>query len=258
MEQKPRTKSSKIVNIISNCIFIPVMIILVVYFIYSMSIITKNGVPSFFGQSYVRIMSNSMVPSGFKRGDVVILEKKMVSEIEVGDVIAFYYCVDGCPNTNGTREEALENDFKIGQETFTTTIYFHKVYKITYDSYGDTWFYTYGTNNLKSSNSDPNSVDIEANYKVDKETRGDHVVGVYKESWLAGVIQFISSTQGMIILIIVPSAILLFTLLLNIIEIADQMIREKKQQKALADGELLERELDVTTIIEEHEDEDET
>ncbi len=256
MEQKPRTKSSKIINIVSNCIFVPVMIILAVYFIYSMSIITKNGVPSFFGQSYVRILSNSMKPSGFNKGDVVILEKKMVSEIEVGDIIAFYYCVDSIPNYDGTEELALENDFRTGQETFSTSIYFHKVYKIRYDSYGDTWFYTYGTNNLKSSTSDPESVDIEANYNVDKATRGDHVVGVYKESWLAGVIQFISSTQGMIILIIVPSAILLFTLLLNIIEIADQMIREKKQKQALADGELRERELDVTTIIEEHDEDD--
>ena len=252
-ETKPKTKSGKVINIVSNCIFIPVMIILVVYFIYAMSVIKKNGVPSFFGQSYVRIMSNSMKASGFEKGDVVILKKVNVSEIEVGDVIAFYYCTNNIPNYNGSAETA--NDFKTGQETFNTTIYFHKVYKINYDSYGDTWFYTYGTSNKKGSDGDDSTVQkIEYNYNVDKATRGDHVVGVYTESGLAGFIEFIASTKGMIILIIVPSAILLFTLLLNIIEIVDAMMREKKQKLALSDGDIKERELDVTTIIEENDE----
>lgn len=250
-EKKGKSKSAKITNIISNCIFIPVMILLVVYFVYSLSIMTKNGVPSFFGQSYVRIMSHSMTASGLKKGDVVVLEKVKISEIKEGDVIAFYSCSATRPNTNGTAETA--KDFVTGKSTYTTTIYLHKVYDISYDSFGDTWFHTYGTSNLISGK-DPNSEDIEANYQVDSPTRGDYVVGRYKKSWLAGFIQFISSTTGMIILIIVPCAILLFTLLLNIIEIIDQMMREKKQKLAMADSEVKERELDVTTIIEENDD----
>lgn len=255
-EKKPQTKSAKIVNIVSNCIFIPVMIILFIYFIYSISVITRNGVPSFFGQSYVKVVSHSMTASGIKKGDVVMIKRVKVSEIKVGDVIAFYSCRDFIPDSFGTREQALENDFMTGQKSFPDTpIVLHKVYKIQYDHYGDTWFRTYGTSNIHVGG-DPDSEDIAANYRVDKETRGDYVIGVYDEgNILAPILQFISSTTGMIILIIVPSGILLISLLLNIIEIADQMIKEKKQKGVFSEGELKERELDVTTIIEENDDE---
>ncbi len=247
---KPKTKSSKIINIISNCIFIPVMIILVIYFVYAVSIMSKNGVPSFFGQSYVRVMSNSMKPT-FEKGDVVVLEKTNISDIKEGDVIAFYYCIY---NTTSYLEETNNaKDFVTGQRSYNTMIYYHKVYDIKYDSKGNTWFFTYGTNNLKPGG-DRNSDDIPANYNIDKATRGDHVIGRYKESWLAGVIAFMSSTMGMFALVIVPCAVLLFTLLLNIIEIIDQMIKEKKQNLAFEDDEVKERELDVTTIIEENEE----
>ena len=247
---KPKTKSSKIINIISNCIFVPVMIILVVYFIYAVSMMSKNGVPSFFGQSYVRVLSNSMKPS-FEKGDVVVLEKPKVSEIKEGDVVAFYYCIYNYTSLNGSETEA--KDFKTGQRTYKTMIYFHKVFDIQYDNNGNTWFFTYGTNNLKPGG-DPNSEDIRANYNIDKPTRGDHIIGRQTDSWLAGVILFMSSTMGMFVLVIVPCSVLLFTLLLNIIEIVDQMIKEKKQKLAFADDEVKERELDVTTIIEENEE----
>ena len=105
---------------------------------------------------------------------------------------------------------------------------------------------------MRNSSADPD--DIPARYSVDTPTRGDHVVGRYKESWIPTVLEFISSSMGMIVLVIVPCAVLLFTLLLNIIEIIDQMQREKKQKLALSEGEVQERELDVTTIIEEHEE----
>jgi len=253
-DKKQKSKSSKIINIISNCVFVPVMIILVVYFIYALSVINKNGIPSFFGQSYAKVMSNSMSPD-IKKGDIVILEKCKISDIKEGDVIAFYASSNRITNENGSKDTA--KDYKTGEKTYQATIYFHKVYDIKYDSYGDTWFYTYGINNLKPGG-DPNSEDIEENFNVDNETRGDYVIGRYKKSGLAGFIAFISSPTGMIILVIVPSAILLFTLLLNIIEIIDQMMKEKKQRVEFADDEVKERELDVTTIIEETDDSDET
>lgn len=253
-EEKPKvkTKSSKIINIISNCIFVPVMIILVIYFVYSLSVIRNNGVPSFFGQSYVRVLSRSMTASGFKKGDVVFIEKVKISEIKEGDIIAFYQCAFTQQNDDGNIENAT--DFKSGQKSFITPIYFHKVYKIEYDTLGNTWFHTYGTSNIKNTMADPEN--IEEYYQVDSApTRGDHVVGRYVKSPFAGVIKFMSSPSGLIVLVIVPSGILLFSLLLNIIEIIDLMMREKKQKAAFADGEVKERELEVTTIIEEHDDE---
>ena len=252
-QEKPKKpKSGKLVNFISNLVFIPVMIILVVYLVYAINIQKDNGIPSFFGQSYVRVMSGSMRKSGFQKGDVVVIQrvkiadlKKADAEEKNGSIIAFYGSSNKANTTatkNALLKEAPENlkDIKTGEETYKSTIFFHQIINIFYDPSGNTWFETKGT-----SNASPDSTLV----------RGDYVIGEYVDSGMAGVIQFISSTKGMIILIIVPCSILLFLLLLNIIEIVDQMMREKKEKSALG-GDIKERELEVTTIIEENTEEE--
>jgi len=128
------------------------------------------------GQRYFTIASSSMEPSGFKIGDRIVLEDVFISDIKIGDFIAFYNCPEIMSDTQGTKDSA--SDFKTGQEEYDSSIIFHQVYKITYDSEGNTWFYTYGTNNLKPGG-DSSSRDIEENYYVDLPTRGDYVVGRY-------------------------------------------------------------------------------
>ena len=246
--KEKKKKNGKVINIISNIFFIPVMAILIVYLIYAINIQKENGIPSFFGQSYVRVMSGSMRKSGFNKGDVVVLKKVKISEIKAADenekngsVIAFYHSSLKANNTTSklslSKEKLITTkDFKTGKETFQTAIYFHQVIGVYYDQAGNTWFETKGT-----SNSAPDSTLV----------RGDYVVGQYVDSGMAGVIEFISSPKGMIVLIIVPSSVLLLLLLLNIIEIVDQMMREKKEGSAKF-GDIKERELEVTTIIEEN------
>lgn len=245
-EAKPK-KKGKLLNIISNIIFIPVMAILVVYLVYAISVQKDNGVPSFFGQSYVRVLTGSMRKSGFERGDVVVIERVKLSKIKPADenekngsIIAFYDIKAKSKNAISTLTGTVDDakDFKTGQKTYKDAIVFHQVIDIYYDTEGNTWFMTKGT-----SNANPDE------YLV----RGDAVIGQYKDSAIADIIEFISGTQGMIILIIVPSSILLFLLLLNIIEIVDQMMREKKEKAAIG-GEIKERELEVTTIIEENDE----
>lgn len=241
-EQKKK-KKGKFLNILSNVIFVPVIIILVVYLVYAVNIQKQNGVPSFFGQSYVRVLTGSMRNSGFERGDVVVLERVKISQIKEGNIIAFYD--SSIKSTNAiptllTEKPATAKDFKTGKETYQSRIVFHHVIGIYYDSAGNTWFETKGSSNASAD---------------DTLVRGDYVVGQYKDSVMADIIEFISSSRGMIILIIIPSSILLFILLLNIIEIVDQMMREKKEKGALV-GDVKERELEVTTIIEEHSDEE--
>lgn len=249
-ESKPK-KKGKLLNIISNIIFIPVMVILVVYLVYAINVQKNNGVPSFFGQSYVRVLTGSMRKSGFERGDIVVIERVNISKIKKADenekngsIIAFYDNNTKNKNAMSTlipdEEPKPENikDFKTGKKTFKSAIVFHQVTDIYYDDDGNTWFVTKGTSNA--------NID-------DHLVRGDEVVGQYKPSAIPSVIEFISSPQGMIILIIVPSSILLFLLLLNVIEIVDQMMREKKEKAALG-GEVKERELEVTTIIEENDE----
>lgn len=242
---KKKSKNGKWINILSNIFFIPVMIILVVYLMYAISVQKDNGVPTFFGQGYVKVLSNSMKASGFEKGDVVVIQKVNISSIKKADaneqngsIIAFYNSTDtplASKYNMFTEKQISTKDFKTGETTKQSAILFHQVIGIYYDNVGNTWFETKGTSN--------NTAD---SYLV----RGDYVIGQYKASPLAGIIQFISSTNGMIVLIIVPSCVLLFMLLLNIIEIIDQMMREKKEKPALV-GDLKERELNITTLIEE-------
>lgn len=214
----------KAYNIITNILYVIVMIILIIFIVYGFESLASNKVPSFFGQSYVRIMSGSMEASGFKKGDVVMIKKVNLSNIQEGDIIAFYSSSTNHPTFIG--EDELDNieikDFKTGKASFDTSIIFHKINDIQYDSEGNTYFQTYGT-----SNTDGNG-----NYNYDAVwTRGDRVVGVYRESGLAGFIEFMSSSTGIIVLVIVPSFIVLLILAFSIIDIIDKIMKEKKARQ---------------------------
>lgn len=63
-------------------------------------------------------------------------------------------------------------------------------------------------------------------------TRGDRVIGVYYESSTASFIQFILSSTGIIVLVIVPSCIVLLILAYSIIDIIDKMLKKKKEDEA--------------------------
>ena len=230
---KPKTK--KVFNIVSNVIFAIVMVILLIFMVYGFGSIANNKVPSFFGQSYVRISSGSMsdpvysdpndpnselISEGFEINQIVMIQRVNVKEIEIGDVIAYYISRDiQIPSFIGTEEECL--DFTTGKKSFDTEIRFHQVVNILYGTDGYIYYQTKGTDN---------------DYVDGGYTRSDYVVGVYKESALASVIQFISSPAGIIVLVVVPSCIVLFTLLMSIIDTIDKMIKKKKAEEAFQDA----------------------
>ena len=219
-----RKKRSKVLNIISNVLFGIVMVLLIIFMIYGFGSVANNKVPSFFGQSYVRILSSSMkdpaykdgevLSEGFEKGDVAVLKKVNISEIEIGDIVAFYYCPIVQSDFNGS-DNVL--DFKTGEKSFDSNIIFHQVVDIQVDSQGYTWFQTQGTSNAAA----------------DKYTRADYIVGIYTDSGLAGFLEFISSSVGIIVLVVVPSCIVLFMLLLSIIDTVDRMIKQKREQQEM-------------------------
>ena len=189
---KPK-KQGKIINIISNIVFIPVMVILIFYLIYAINVQKENGIPSFFGQSYVRVLSGSMRKSGFERGDVVVIERINISKIKAADenekngsIIAFYNSSikqnsDGIKAKFHTEIQENTQDFKSGQKTYKNAIMFHQVIGIYYDDAGNTWFETKGTSN---------------NYPDSTLVRGDYVVGHYVDSFMADVTDIEDVTLG--------------------------------------------------------------
>ena len=221
-EQKEKPKKNKIATIISNVLYGIVMVILIVFLGYSMGSVSQNKVPSFFGKSYVRILTGSMKASGFDEGEVVMIKRVKLSEIKAGDIVAFYW---GPPRKGSTpsfsQNASLKEDVETGQKSFDNSIVFHQVAEVGIDNYGNLWIKTFGTSN-KLANGEPD---------YDGWTKGDHILGVYEENIFAGVIQFISSPAGIIAIVIVPCCIVLFMLLMRIIDIIDKMAQEKKKNQ---------------------------
>ncbi|MBQ3494299.1 MAG: hypothetical protein IJA69_02680 [Clostridia bacterium] len=245
MEEKTEEvkKKNSFLQIISNVLFVVVMVILIIFLGYGMGSVANNEVPSFFGTSYVRILSNSMQDSGFYVGDVVMLKKVQISEIKEGDIIAYYKCNLSPGKIDNTTPIV---DFKTGDKLEGKTdnmIIFHQVDSVSVDTQGNTWYRTFGTSN--------GSLDS-------WWTRGDYVIGVYNPSIFSGVIKFLSSTTGIILLVIVPSCIVLLLLLMNIIDLTDKMAKEKKkkQQELLDNIKLINKKDDVPENAEKQDDEE--
>ena len=221
-EKNEKPKKNKVVTILSNVLYGIVMVILIVFLGYSMGSVSQNKVPSFFGKSYVRILTGSMKASGFDEGEVVMIKRVKLSEIKVGDIVAFYW---GPPRRGSapsfSQDATLKEDVETGQKSFDNSIVFHQVAEVGIDTYGNLWIKTFGTSN-KLANGEPD---------YDGWTKGDHIVGVYEENIFAGVIQFISSPAGIIAIVIVPCCIVLFMLLMKIIDIIDKMAQEKKKNQ---------------------------
>lgn len=238
MESKKTSK--KVFNIISNIIFAIVMVLLVIFMVYGFGSISQNKVPSFFGQSYMWIQSGSMtdtvysdpydeesevISDGFQIGDVVIISQVDTMDIKVGDIIAFYNDrpKDDTVTLTPIEEVATEDirDISSSASRYSGNRTFHQVMDIEVDEDGYIWFTTKGSHN--------GSVDS-------NKVRADYVIGKYTPSALAGILQFISSGVGIIILVVIPSCIVLFLLLLSIIDTIDKMIKKKKEEEAFQDA----------------------
>ena len=239
MESKKKTWK-KVLDIVSNVIFVIVMILLVIFMIYGFGSISQDKVPSFFGQYYMRIASGSMsdpayrvpgdedselIADGFERYDVVIINRVDTKDIQIGDIIAFYESsLNDDEDTFIPVEEADPEsirDIESSGSRYSGSRTFHQVVDIEVDEDGYLWFTTKGTHNT--------GVDSD-------KVRADYVIGVYTDSGLAGVLQFMSSTAGIIVLVVVPSCIVLFLLLLSIIDTIDKMIKKKKEEEAFQDA----------------------
>ncbi len=204
--KKPSSKTKKIINIISNIIFIPFCLIVLFCSIVTFSSKINGKVPSVFGKSVVQILSGSMVDDGFEIGDIVILKKIAPENIKIGDNIAFY--------------------------SDTGVVIFHKVVDIKTqlqpgENKGDL-FYQFVTNGV---NNDPMATEL---------VNENFVVGIYDshDTLFTAILSVVISPIGSVILICVPSAILLVFLILNLRKEIDQNKAQIEAEKGLTDQEL--------------------
>lgn len=205
----------------------------------------KRVVPQFGGISTMRIVSGSMVKSGFKIGDTVVVKKVNQNSLKPDDIIAFYTYSPSYYGVNAndfSKVEQFENrNYKITfSEFFGVTspeiinagrvgamLTFHHIREVFEDSDGTRWFKTYG-----SSNPGDDTWIINENY----------VVGIYDNSGmgkiLAFVLNFASSTVGLFACILVPIvivSILLVKQCLHDVQVAKLELDVVEEKRKLTD-----------------------
>lgn len=225
------------VDFVTDIFLIPVLILLVFFSINNVISKTSNKIVSIFGYSPVTILSSSMVASGFKVNDLVIIKKTDSSKLEVNDIIAFYVnsaefseypkLEKTIDNSNYTISSNVDYEEPINKiETYsnakTIVVYFHHITKIVIDEDGKRWFRTKG-----SSNS------VEDSFW----TKEASIVGRYVNapSWVTGTIKYLASNNALIWIVILPGGILFMLNIFPFFEYCDLVLLEhdilKKKMK---------------------------
>lgn len=234
---KPRTPLQIFSSVMLNIITWLLAIIAGLVCISSVTASANGVCPSFAGYSNFRIVSASMVASGHKIGDTVIVRAVDTHTLKPqhyengqfvpGDKIAFYQSDDISVlyPTDSTLIDAtvipdtrykFEIGYLIGAKSEQVIecarngarLVFHHVYEVREDATGTRWFKTYGSSNgLKVNQNDTTaSPDI-------WWVREDMVIGIYDDSPFAtamsGIIGAFSASGG-VFLLFIPVGLLIF------------------------------------------------
>ena len=234
---KPRTPFQVFSSIMLNIITWLLAILAGLICISSVTASVNGVCPSFAGYSNFRIVSASMVASGHKIGDTVIVRAVDTNTLKPqryengkfvpGDKIAFYqadeisvlYPTDATlvdpsiiPDTRytfelnyliGTKSEEMITSAKNGAR-----LVFHHVYEVREDSNGTRWFKTYGSSNGLKVNKDDTTASPDMWW-----VREDMVIGIYDDTpfatFISGIIGAFSSSGG-VFLLFIPVGFLIF------------------------------------------------
>ncbi len=158
-------------------------------------------------------VNNSYYPVKNESGEVVFNTELYNSIINANVGDKFYYedyqeyYTKIAPSEN---RDTLEQVVKAN-----TSVYFHQIVQIKIDASGTIFYITKGTANSASDS-----------YAI----REDYVAGKYANtpSWLVSIISFCSSTEGMLILVVLPISIIVLVELLSVIEQINNILLEKK------------------------------
>ena len=193
--------------------------------------------PSFAGYSNFRIVSPSMVASGHKIGDTIIVRAVDAKTLKPqryengkfipGDKIAFYQSDDISrlyprdatlvdPADIGERKYTFEFNYLFGTKNSEMVkaaqsgcnIVFHHVYEVRVDEDGVRWFKTYGSSNGLKVNKNDTTASPDGWW-----VREDLVVGVYDDApfsiFMSKVIGAFSASGG-VFLLFIPVGLLVF------------------------------------------------
>lgn len=193
------SKAKKIITIALNVlVWVFLVFAILVTIVTFASQNAKDGVPSVFGNSIVSIQSDSMKSDkkeSFKDGDLIFVEKITSQEalnLEEGDIITYRAPID------------INNDGQSGD------INTHRIVSKRVDDGGIVWFKTQGDNETMCPNPDG------------YELRYTDVIGVYNGSKivaLGGILDFLRSSVGFFVFIVLPMALFFLYEVYNLIRI---------------------------------------
>lgn len=246
---KKKSGFVRVTSIIFN-ILCTILVVLVGCVFASIINCRVQGVaPSFAGYSSMKVGSGSMVASGFKIGQNVIVRSVNTSTLKEGDIIAFYLYA---PSYSGYQEvdfnlvdtsDITQTEYNLTLSGFFGTqnqlvqkagksgcsIIFHKIHQVL-EKDGQRWFRTFGTSNLYADGS----------YIIDGWFVNEQLVlGKYDASPVADAISWtmgvFTSSYGIIIALLIPLVMVGLTIVfqfvcdIQVMKLQLDVIEEKRK-----------------------------
>jgi len=234
-KQKSEKKSWKIIKIVLNVVFYVFIAFLVIFSISNFGVKDNLDIPGILGNGFLTVETDSMdgeEEDSFTRDDLIFVKKvtdsnreKMISKIEVGDIVTFSYYVDGLGIILNT----------------------HRVVDIKESISGEVIFITQG--DKAALNPAYKYVSgSETNDSTKYEAVGEKdVLAIYSGKWQnAGkTMKYVRSEQGFLLVVVIPTAVFLvfeaFVLVTNIMKIRQDKVageRAKEHEEELAKAKL--------------------
>ena len=234
-KQKSEKKSWKIIKIVLNVVFYVFIAFLVIFSISNFGVKDNLDIPGILGNGFLTVETDSMdgeEEDSFTRDDLIFVKKvtdsnreKMISKIEVGDIVTFSYYVDGLGIILNT----------------------HRVVDIKESISGEVIFITQGDKAaLNPAYKYVSGSETNDSTKYEAVAEKD-VLAIYNGQWQnAGkTMKYVRSEQGFLLVVVIPTAIFLvfeaFVLVTNIMKIKQDKVageRAKEHEEELAKAKL--------------------
>lgn len=237
MKEKEMSKGWKITSIVLNVVFYVFIAILLLFSISNLKMKDELSIPSLFGKGYLTVQTSSMEgeeEDSFTRDDLIFVKvvndknrEKLVSGLEVGDIITFAYYSD-----------------EIGRTILNT----HRIVGNSYDSEGKKYYITqgdkYGMDPAKKYEKDCDISTKDPNYSDYYETiSAENIKAIYtgKMEGTGRTMKFLQTSNGFLLCIVLPTALFFIfeavVLVMNFMKIKNEkneLARQKEHEEDLA------------------------
>ena len=236
LEEKKEKKWWKVVSVVLNCVFYLFVAILLIFSISNLGMKTELDIPSIFGKGYLTVQTSSMdgeEEDSFTPKDLIFVKvineknrEKIVSKLEIGDIVTFAYYSDEIGRTILNTHRIV--DFSTGSDG--------KQYIRTQgDKYAMNPAYKYDPDNLSSAKFETISY--------------EDIKAVYTGKWTGAgnTMKFLQTSNGFLLCIVLPTALFFvfeaIMLVMNFLRIKNHknketMMKEHEDELARIKAEL--------------------